>query len=65
MLRCDNCRLLLDEIKIKHSNKHECLWTSHISMKILCSDCMIAEYESHGRELPNNSLKSLNNERTK
>jgi hypothetical protein len=63
MLHCDHCRMSLQDIKDHSGRKHDCLWTSHISNRVLCSDCIIEEYEKNGREIPNNSLKAINEKR--
>lgn len=62
-MQCDQCKRTLTQIKIDTGDKRAWLWTSHESNRILCADCLIDEYESLGKDIPNNSLRSLNDSR--
>jgi len=62
-MKCTTCNRTIDQLKVLSGRRHEWLWTSPFSRKVVCADCLIAEYEQHGRDIPNNSLSAINEAR--
>ena len=64
-MSCTTCKRTITQIKALYGTRDEWLWTSPFSRKVVCSDCLIAEYEQHERDIPNNSLSAINEARRK
>ena len=63
-MKCTTCNRTIAQIKALYHNKHEWLWTSPFTHKIVCADCLIAEYQQRKIDIPDNSLTAINKERT-